>query len=237
LGCLKTHEVMCLQGIVFDFNGTLYWDTEKHNVAWTILSSELRENELTLEELKTKVQGRTTYDILRFLLGGDPDEGVLEELGEKKEALYRRLCLEDEEGLRLAPGATHFLDRLQEQGVPMAIATSSLKENVDFYVEAFGLDKWFSFQRIVYDDGTIQGKPAPDIFLRAFERLNLEPGDCMVVEDSPAGLESARRAQAGRIVLMGGDSSWSGDTLKVDQDIAVYRDFFELSREYPWKSK
>ena len=221
-----------MRGIVFDFNGTLYWDTEKHNVAWTILSRELREYELTIEELKTKVQGRTTPDIIRFLLGGDVDEEVLREVGDKKETLYRRLCLEDQEGLKLAPGATQFLDRLKVQGIPMAIATSSGTENIDFYFEVFELEKWFSFDRVVYSDGTMQGKPAPDIFLRAFQRLNLRPQECMVVEDSPLGLEAAYRSQAGQIVLMGGDSAWSGDSLDLNQEVAVYMDFFELDKQY-----
>ncbi|HBN95997.1 MAG TPA: hydrolase [Firmicutes bacterium] len=235
--CLTTYGVICLHGIVFDFNGTLYWDTEKHNVAWTMLSRELREYELTTEELKTKVQGRTTPDILRFLLGHDADGHILKELEEKKETLYRRLCLEDGEGLKLAPGAPQFLDRLKGQGVPMAIATSSGKRNLDFYFEVFELDKWFSFHSVVYDDGAIKGKPAPDIFLRAFRRLDLEPQNCMVVEDSPMGLEAAYRSQAGQIVLMGGDSAWSGDTLTLNQDIAVHMDFFELDREYFLKGR
>ena len=222
-----------MRGIVFDFNGTLYWDTEKHNLAWTILSRELREHELTMEELKTKVQGRTTPDILRFLLGGaDADQQTLNALGEKKETLYRRLCLEDGESLQLAPGAPQFLDRLKALGVPIAIATSSGKENIDFYFKAFELERWFSFNHVVYDDGTMQGKPAPDIFERAFQRLGLMPQECMVVEDSPLGLEAARCSQAGWIVLMGGDSAWSGDALPLNQEIPVYRDFLELDRLY-----
>ena len=223
--------VIYLRGIVFDFNGTLYWDTEKHNVAWTILSRELREYELTTEELKTKVQGRTTPDIIRFLLGGDVDEKILNEIGDKKETLYRRLCLEDAEGLKLAPGAPRFFHRLKTQGVPMAIATSSGKQNIDFYYDVFDLARWFSFDRVIYDDGTLKGKPAPDIFLRAFRRLNLRPEECMVVEDSPLGLEAARRSQAGQIVLMGGDRAWSGDSLTLTEGVALYRDFFELDKE------
>lgn len=221
-----------MRGIVFDFNGTLYWDTEKHNVAWIILSRELREHELTLEELKTKVQGRTTTDILRYLLEGEADQATLQALGEKKEALYRRLCLEDKESLHLAPGAPEFFDRLKTEGIPMAIATSSGKENIDFYVQAFKLERWFSEDTVVYDDGTMQGKPAPDIFLRAFQKLGLQPQECMVVEDSPLGLEAARRAGAGQIVLMGGDSAWVGDSLSLDLDTPVYQDFFQLNKTY-----
>lgn len=222
---------MYLRGIVFDFNGTLYWDTDKHNVAWTILSRELREHELTMEELKTKVQGRTTSDILRFLMGGEVDEETLKTLGEKKEALYRSLCLEDGENLQLAPGAPEFFDRLKAESIPMAIATSSGKDNIDFYFQAFKLERWFSLDRVIYDDGTMQGKPAPDIFLRAFGRLGLQPQECMVVEDSPLGLEAARRAGAGQIVLMGGDSAWSGASVSLDPRVPVYKDFFELDKQ------
>ena len=219
-----------MRAIVFDFNGTLFWDTDKHNSAWIILSKELRGYELTPNELKTKVQGRTTPDIIKYLIGPDVDEELIRELSYQKEALYRKLCLEDPEGLTLAPGAKEFLNNLRQADVPYAIATSSDKKNVDFYFKVFRLEQWFSWSNIVYDDGTIKGKPAPDIFVRAFEKLNVLPQECAVVEDSSAGIEAARHAQAGRIIIIRGDSLLSGDLdLQVD-DVCV--DFFELNKLY-----
>lgn len=102
----------------------------------------------------------------------------------RKETIYRELCLQDEERFRLAPGAAELLDWLCEHGIPHTIATASEIRNVRFFREHFGLDRWFDPRRIVYDDGTFSGKPAPDIYLRAAERIGLSPSRCIVAEDA-----------------------------------------------------
>ena len=92
-------------------------------------------------------------------------------LTEEKEVIYRRLCREDAEHFRLADGLPEALDRLQARGVPMAIATGAGRGNLDFYFEAFHLERWFDWNHVIYDDGTLPGKPAPDVYLRACARL------------------------------------------------------------------
>ena len=57
-------------------------------------------------------------------------------------------------------------------------------DNVEFYIKEFKLEQWFDLDKIVYSDGTIPGKPAPDIFQIAANRLRLSPEDCVVVEES-----------------------------------------------------
>ena len=103
---------------------------------------------------------------------------------------------------RLAPGAAELLDWLCEHDIPHTIATASEIRNVRFFREHFGLDRWFDPRRIVYDDGTFSGKPAPDIYLRAAERIGLSPSRCIVAEDARSGIEAARRAGAGMIVAV-----------------------------------
>ena len=73
---------------------------------------------------------------------------------------------------------------------------------MDFYMEAFGLERWFDWDHIIYDDGTLPGKPAPDVYLCACARLDVAPGDCVVVEDSFAGIESANAAGVGGIIAI-----------------------------------
>ena len=94
-------------------------------------------------------------------------------LTEEKEGIYRRLCREDVERFRLADGLPEALDRLQARGVPMAIATGAGRGNLDFYFEAFHLERWFDWDHVIYDDGTLPGKPAPDVYLRACARLGV----------------------------------------------------------------
>ena len=78
----------------------------------------------------------------------------------------------------------------------------SEKDNVDFYIDEFKLEKWFDLDKIVYSDGTIPGKPAPDIYIKAAQKLNLEPQKCIVAEDAISGIESARAANIGKIIAI-----------------------------------
>ena len=72
-------------------------------------------------------------------------------------------------------------------------------DNVEFYIKEFNLARWFDVDKIVYSNGKIPGKPAPDIFRIAAKKINLEPSDCIVVEDAIAGIKSASAAGIGKI--------------------------------------
>lgn len=82
----------------------------------------------------------------------------------------------------------------------MTIATASMEKNVQFFFEHLGLDRWFSYDQVALNDGTMKGKPEPDIFLRAAELMGVRPEECMVFEDAKSGIEAARRAGACRVV-------------------------------------
>ena len=104
---------------------------------------------------------------------------------------------------KLSPGATELLDFLVERNIPHTIATASGRPNVDFFVEQLALATWFEIDKIVYDDGTMSGKPAPDLYLRAAGHLGLEPSKCVVIEDSRSGIQAARAAGIGHIIALG----------------------------------
>lgn len=190
------------KGIIFDFNGTLFFDSEKHLETWREFSKRLRPYAFTDEEMREYMFGRTNEDIIAYLIGKKPEPELVENLATEKEALYRDMCRNDKENTVLAPGAIDFLNFLKENNVPMTIATMSEKDNVDFYIEQFNLAKWFDLDKIVYSDGTLKGKPAPDIYLKAANILNLKPKDCIVVEDAISGIESARAAGIGKIIAI-----------------------------------
>lgn len=193
---------MFYKGIIFDFNGTLFWDSEKHLEAWREFSKRVRSYPFTDEEMRDYMFGRTNEDIIAYLIGRRPSKELVETLGQEKEAVYRRMCREDAENTHLAPYAVEFLDWLKENNIPRTIATMSEKSNVDFFIEEFKLAKWFDIEKIVYADGTIKGKPAPDIYLKAAANLGLNPEECVVVEDAVSGIEAARAAKAGKIVAI-----------------------------------
>ena len=95
-----------------------------------------------------------------------------------------------------------MLDYLKSQNIPMTIATMAGWENVGFYIEEFKLDKWFDVDKIVYSNGKIPGKPAPDIFKIAADKIGLNPKDCVVVEDAIAGINAAKSAGIGKIIAI-----------------------------------
>ena len=97
-----------------------------------------------------------------------------------------------EYGVEPKPGIFQLLDHLQTRGIPAAITTSSPKERVEQYLKPLGL--YHRFHKICTGYEVKQGKPAPDIYLYGAESLGLRPEDCLAIEDSPAGIESAYRA-------------------------------------------
>ena len=217
------------KGIIFDFNGTLFFDSEKHLEAWREFSKRLRAYPFTDEEMRNYMFGRTNEDIITYLTGKRPSPEMVEELTKEKEAVYRDMCRKDYKNTVLAPGAVDFLNYLKETNIPHTIATMSEKTNVDFFIEEFHLANWFDINKIVYDDGTIPGKPAPDIYIKAAKILNLKPQECIVVEDAVSGIEAARAANIGKIIAMA--SMESTDVYKNIPAVSqIIKNFDEIDR-------
>ena len=191
-----------MKGIIFDFNGTLYWDSQLHYDAWREFSAILRGTSFSDEEMRDKMFGHTNEDIIEYAIGHKPSKEMVEKYGKEKEALYRKRCLLKPDEFHLASGAVELLDYLKEKNIPRTIATMSEWDNVEFYIKEFHLEKWFDLDKIVYSDGTIPGKPAPDIFLIAAEKIGLNPSDCLVIEDAIAGINSAKNAGIGKIIAI-----------------------------------
>ena len=191
-----------MQGIIFDFNGTLFFDSHLHYEAWRIYSKKLRGYEFTDDEMREKMFGRTNADIIEYAIQRKPEKELVERLAKEKEALYREQCLKDRKNLVLAPGAENFLNFLKEYNIPRTIATMYEWDNVAFYIKEFKLEKWFDLDKIVYSNGKIKGKPAPDIYEIAAKNIGLEPKNCIVVEDAISGIKAAESAQIGMIIAI-----------------------------------
>lgn len=191
-----------MRGIIFDFNGTLFWDSHMHYDAWRKYSKILRGYEFTDDEMRQYMFGRTNKDIIEYCIGKTPTLEMVEKYANEKEYLYRQECLKNRESFKLADGAIEFLDYLVENNIPRTIATMSEWQNVEFYIKEFQLERWFDLDKIVYSNGEIKGKPAPDIYLIASKNLGLEPKDCIVIEDALSGIQSAKDAGIGEIIAI-----------------------------------
>ncbi len=192
--------MIILKGIIFDFNGTLFLDTPFHEQAWlTYAKKELNIN-LSKENYYKYMHGSTNPLIYEFLYKKPMPFELVDTFGQDKEVYYRELCRAERENLTLANGAKALLNFLEENNIPHAIATSSEITNVTFFKELFPLHQWFSDDRIIYDDGTVRGKPFPDLYLKAGARLGLPMKDLIVVEDAYSGVKAAKTAGAGMVI-------------------------------------
>lgn len=191
-----------IEGVIFDFNGTLFLDSPLHEQAWMDMAKKLRKEPLGAEEFYQNLQGRTNSQIITYLLGGQASEAQIEQITEEKETLYRERCKAPGGLFDLAPGAELLLNQLKALKLPFTIATGSYRPNVEFYFRHLNLSRWFNIEKVIFDDGTYPGKPAPDIFLRAAKIISISPEKCLVFEDSYAGIRSAVGAGIGRIVTV-----------------------------------
>jgi HAD superfamily hydrolase (TIGR01509 family) len=116
---------------------------------------------------------------------------------------YERRCAERlRASLKPVPGVVDLLDTLVAAGVPRCVASSGTPSLVALKLSVTGLDSYFGdhvFTTAMVD----RGKPAPDLFLFAARRCGVDPADCVVIEDSPAGVRAARAAGAAVIGLVG----------------------------------
>ena len=125
------------KGVIFDFNGTLYEDTDLQEEAWAILIRKLFHRGMGPTEFRDHFHGLGNADILIYINSLDPDRQFDISVTDEKENIYRRICREQPERLKFLPGVTEMLDDLKAEDIPIAIATASEINNVEFFIEFF----------------------------------------------------------------------------------------------------
>jgi beta-phosphoglucomutase family hydrolase len=176
------------RAVIFDIDGTIVDNMHLHAEAFAVFA-ERHGLPLLTQEDRARLDGRRNSEIFPILFKRDVarDEWLAYE--HEKEGLYRELSRG-----RLAPmkGLQRLIERLKEDGIPMALATSAPKPNVTHTLAE--LDLTGAFAIIVRGDEVARGKPAPDVFIEAARRLGVDPADCLVFEDAPMGIEAAQAA-------------------------------------------
>ncbi|MFF1683441.1 HAD family hydrolase [Streptomyces sp. NPDC058256] len=107
------------------------------------------------------------------------------------EVFHARVFAAFERELEPVPGAVQVLEKLAADGVPYCVASSGSHERIRVGHRKTGLDRWFDEGRVFSSQDVGRGKPAPDLFLYAAERMGVAPEKCVVVEDSPLGVQAA----------------------------------------------
>ena len=177
-----------MKAVIFDWDGVVIDSSAQHERAWEILAKEISK---PLPDGHFLLGfGKKNQVIIPEILGWATDPTTITSLSNRKEEIYRELV--QASGIHVLPGARELLAALLEAGIPRSIGSSTPRANLDAIFAATGLDAFFD--AIACGDDVTHGKPAPDIFLLAAQRLHLPPADCLVIEDAHVGLEAARRA-------------------------------------------
>lgn len=216
-----------IEGVIFDFNGTLFIDNDKHVKAWSRIAEEIRGKGITEEELHTKMNGKTNAAIIDYLSSGKASPQESEILSERKEAYYREYCQMDQENFHLIHGAYELFADLKKAGIPFTIATASIKANVDFFIESFHLDAWMDPEGIVYDDGSYADKAG--MLARAAEIIGVPLNRMTVIEDSLAGIRACIACGIPDIRII--DSAGIAEQIKDIESVhQICRDMTEVIR-------
>jgi len=140
--------------------------------------------------------GRTTREIIKSLWGEAVDDDDIPAMDDEKEAAYRDILCESFPEM---PGAKALLVALHEAGIALAIGSSGPPENVAVVRNALPP----VFDAVVTAVDVTHGKPHPEVFLKAARKLGIRPVRCAVIEDAPAGVEAARRADMTALAVTG----------------------------------
>src|SRR5262249_41959659 len=170
---------------IWDGDGTLVDTAEMHFQAWLDLCRELGRDFTRADFAATF--GRRNPEIFDFLFGPRFNPTELDDLGFRKEELYRAAA---RTGVDLLPGARPLLEGLHAGGFRQAIGSSAPRANVELILaltRTAGL-----FDAVSCAEATQRGRPAPQVFPRAAEKLGAEPARGAVVEDAVAGVQAAR---------------------------------------------
>lgn len=187
---------MSSRGVIFDVDGVLVDSYDPHFKSWQMLYREL-DLDYTEEDFAADF-GRTSRDILARRFGDSLTESQIADYDERKEAYYRDILRQDFPPME---GAAELIDALAQDGFRLAVGSSGPPENVELSLSGLGRQDRFA-ARVTGAD-VKRGKPDPQVFQIAAERLALSPRACLVIEDAPHGVEAALRAGMSCIAITG----------------------------------
>jgi len=206
------------KGLLMDMDGVLVDSMPLHFEAWKALVLRFGIG-ISMGDLRELVDARRNVEIFPILLGRPVPEPELKRLVDEKEALYHAQA---EKQLPEVAGARAFCEMALKCRVPMALATAASEMNVLRVMDKLGFRKYF--QKMVTAQDVEHGKPHPEVYIKAAKGLGLRPQDCLVVEDSIPGIQSAKASGAAclalttshsEVKLLKAGADWVGQDLRM----------------------
>jgi len=173
--------------VIFDMDGVLADTGPIHYESWVKLAKQIRVK--FSKKIFNLTFGQQSVSITRELVGPKIKQEVVEKWANLKERYYREMV---KDKLNPLPGALVLIKELHARNFKLAIGSSGPPENVDLLLSTLKIKNYFDV--IITAAEVKNGKPAPDVFLIAAEKLNIKADNCLVIEDAPVGITAARKA-------------------------------------------
>jgi beta-phosphoglucomutase len=206
------------KAFLFDLNGTMIDDMQFHLKAWYhILNDDLGAN-LSWSATKSHMYGKNSELLIRIFGKDRFTQEEMDRLSIEKEKRYQQ---EYKPHLQLIPGLHQFLEKAHAMNIPMAIGSAAIMFNIDFVLDNLNIRHYF--KAIVSADDVQTSKPHPETYLKAALQLGIDPGNCLVFEDAPKGVEAAHNAGMPSVVLT---------LLHEEHEFASYNNIIQYIKDY-----
>ena len=202
------HVKQNIKAVLFDYNGTLFFDSDINEIAWRNTINELTNNSIDFDEIYKEYKSvrnvifvSKVFEMMNYPI----DQEKILYWAKRKETKYYHEYCRAHNRKSLSPGAEELLNYLIEKNIPINLCTASLIENVDFYFDYVGIGKWFNKNKIAYDDGSFKNKV--DMYKACAERISIPIDQCLVIEDSAKSINEAIEAGCKNIIAIRKDDT------------------------------
>jgi HAD superfamily hydrolase (TIGR01509 family) len=175
-----------LKAVLWDMDGVLVDTGHFHFQAWMDVLPEYN-IPFTFEKFRTTF-GMNNTGLLTKLIGHEIDPELIDQISQSKESRFRKIVRGK---IGLLPGVIDWLNEFHDMGIKQAVASSAPQANIDLILDELEIESYFS---VAISAENMPGKPDPQIFLHTAELIGIEPKFCLIIEDSIAGVEAARKA-------------------------------------------
>lgn len=174
-------------GVIFDMDGVLADTGPIHFESWVKMAKKIGIK--FTKEFFERTFGQQSTAITRKLVGPYVNNELIEKWANLKERYYREMV---KDKLQALPGSIELIKSLSNNKFKLAVGSSGPTENVELLLRSLNIKQYFSV--IVTAADIKKGKPEPDVFLDASEKLKINPRNCLVIEDAPVGILAAKKA-------------------------------------------
>jgi len=195
-----------LQAVLWDMDGVIVDTYEGHFISWKQSLDEVGQS--YDEDTFRRTFGMNNRLILAKVFGRELDEEFIQRVSDRKEEIFRR----DIKGkVQTLPGVLDWLERFKGLGLKQAVASSAPQANIDALLTELKIRDYFQAEAA---GATLKGKPNPAVFLLAAKLLGVDPVNCLVIEDSIAGVEAANSAGCQCVAVL--TTNQASDLTKAD---------------------